>query len=526
MAGNSAGVYIREIDASQGIQAVATSIGAIVGPSAQGPVGVPTLVTSAKNFVNIYGKPNPQLTYMHYCALAFLNTSQALYVTRVANAPLYGGMVCSVVSGFNQSSPWTAGQSNPITGYVPAAADLFAIYGIDQGVWNDTLSVSLYPAQPSIPTDNTFKVDVFVSPSTVPVESFTCTLVSQLDGFGKQMQIDLQINRFSNYIKVILNSNATAIQATPKAKIVNAIDGATFAGGSDGLAINDSHIINGWAEYADPEAISINILINGGYSDPAVQLAIDTLCRDRMDCVAVLDMPSASQSINSALTYRRSTLNLDSSWSAMYSPDLLAVDPYTGQQLYIPPSGYVAAVYALTDSVASAWSAPAGMTRGGLNVLGLAQNYQQGDRDVLDAAQINAIRVVYAAGIKIWGSSTMQVMASALSEISVRRLMIMLEQSIARASLYSAFEDNTPSLRLKLTNITNSFLQPIKNAGGVFDFNVVCDNSNNTNDLIATGDTVLDVYIDPALPVKRIHLNAIIARTGGIAFALNQVSGK
>jgi phage tail sheath protein FI len=162
------------------------------------------------------------------------------------------------------------------------------------------------------------------------------------------------------------------------------------------------------------------------------------------------------------------------------------------------------------------------MNRGGLNILGLREVYNQGDRDALDPAQINALRVIYGSGIKVWGSSTMQTKASALSEISVRRLMIMLEQSIARAALYSVFEQNDLYLRARLADLASSFLEPIKRGNGIYDYAVICDDYNNPPEVVANGDTVLDVYIDPALPVKRIHLNAIIAKTGGISFALSQ----
>jgi Phage tail sheath protein subtilisin-like domain len=539
---SSAGVYVNENDQSQTIRAVSTSIGAIVGVSSKGPVNQATLITSQANFLNVFGKPNSKYSFMHYCALAFLEESSQLYVTRVCagnpkdssaanlTSPRYGGLICQQVGAFNISTPFAKGYVNPLTDYAFSNADLFIVYGINQGAWNNSISVIIRPAIPDNFNSNTFIVEVYYGTSTVPVEKFLCSLNNQIDGFGVQQNIEHVINRRSNYISIVQNQQASALVRLPASLIINSVDGEHLRGGFDGAAISGdpkdaSFFVTAWRDnYMDPEAVQINILINAGYYDPAVQMMMQQICETRMDCVAILDVPPAMQKTADALNFRRNDMHIDSSYCALYSPDLYIADSYNGQTVYIPPSGHVAAIYARTDYVASAWNAPAGMNRGGLNILGLAQIYNQVDRDMLDASQINAIRVIYGAGIKVWGSSTLQVMQSALSEMSVRRLMIMLEQSIAFAALFSVFEQNDNVLRAKLSSLATGFLTPIKNGNGIYNFQVVCDTSNNTPDIIASGDTILDVYIDPALPVKRIHLNAVIAPTGGISFAINQNS--
>jgi len=521
---SSAGVYVTETDISDRVAAAATSIGAIVGPSYKGPVNKKTLITSTRNFIETFGAPDNTLTFMHYAALAFLQQSTRLWVTRVARNALYGGVVCKKVGNFNVTSAFTQGYSDPATEYSFSADDLFILYGKNQGTWNNDLSVLIYPAVSDDFDDNTFYVEVYVSPSSVPAEKFLCTLNNKLDGFGVQLNIEEQINRKSNLISVVLNRAASAYTFNPSAKIINAVDGEDFAFGSNGDLITESDIINGWDLYNDPEEVDVNILINGGYSSVAVQLKMDTVCQYRKDCVAILDMPSDSQKVQDALVYRRNTLNLNSSYSAIYSPDLYIADQYNGQKIFVPPSGHIAAIYAKTDATASVWKAPAGMDRGNLEILALRYTYNQGDRDALDASQINALRTIYGAGIKVWGSSTLQSKASSLSEISVRRLMIMLEKSIATAAIYSVFEQNTVYLRARLKDLAERFLDPIKREGGIYAHYVQCDDDNNPPEVVASGDTVLDVYIDPSLPTKRIHLNAIVAKTGGIKFALSQIN--
>jgi phage tail sheath protein FI len=90
--------------------------------------------------------------------------------------------------------------------------------------------------------------------------------------------------------------------------------------------------------------------------------------------------------------------------------------------------------------------------------------------------------------------------------------------------LYSVFEPNDTILRTQLRDMCTTFLEPIKRGRGIYNYEVICDATNNPTEQVANGDTVLDVYVDPAIPVKRIHLNAIIAKTGGIQFAVSLIS--
>jgi phage tail sheath protein FI len=205
---------------------------------------------------------------------------------------------------------------------------------------------------------------------------------------------------------------------------------------------------------------------------------------------------------------------LDSSYSALYTPDYLVLDENNDIRLYVPPSGHIAAAYARTDEEAELWFAPAGMNRGHLNVLGVRHVYNQGDRDMLVDSQINPTRVIQGAGIKIWGADTLQTMASSLSNVSVRRLMLFLEKSLSLAALYSVFDPNDPVLRAQMVELCQRFLQPIKDARGLYGFGVQCDDENNPPEITASGDLILDVYVDPVLPAKRINLTATIQKTG------------
>jgi Bacteriophage tail sheath protein len=230
--------------------------------------------------------------------------------------------------------------------------------------------------------------------------------------------------------------------------------------------------------------------------------------------MAILDLPATEQRVQDAVDYRRTTLNLSSSYSALYSCDVLILDQYTGRRLYVPPSGYVGACYALTDRNYAVWFAPAGLFRGKLTVLGIRNIYNQGDRDTLVQNEINPIRVISGVGIAVWGADTLQTKKSSLSNVNVRRLMLYLEKSLSQTALYSVFNPNDSILRSRLQDIADRFLQQIKDGEGLYGFGVVCDDSNNTPATIANGDLIMDIYVDPVLPAKRILLTAVITKTG------------
>lgn len=514
---SSAGVYTGERDNSARATAIATSIGGIVGPSNRGPVGVPTLVVDNEDFRNKFGAPDPSLTFMHYCAEAFLLESARLMVTRIAVNALIGGVKVTTVDNFSQCTPVVGGIDSE-EDIIFDTLDIMYFYAENPGAWNNDLRIVIYPDTNDL-TGDQFVLNVYEGVSTVPVETYRATNFDKLDGYGNQLNIETQLEESSSRIRVLINEAHPSLVAAPETNLVNAVSSGNFTQGSNGDPINESHIIETWELYEDPEEVTVNILINAGYSEPSVQLKMTEICEQRDDCFAVLDMPSNEQETQAAINYRRNTLNLNSNYAAIYSPDLLIRDTANSRDMYVPPSGHVAAAYARTDRVAASWFAPAGVNRGQLDVLGVKHIYKQGHRDALDENQINPVRFMSGSGIVIWGAETMQSHKSALSNINVRRLLMLLKNSIKNGVLVGVYEPHDEFLRVQLRTIAENFLNPILRGRGLYWFEVICDERNNTPEIIASGDVMLDVYIDPVLPAKRIHLNAIVPKTGQIKFA-------
>lgn len=511
-ANSSAGVYVTETDESQIARAASTSVAVLMGESSRGPV-VPTLVTSTKRFLSLYGIPDPTLGFMHYAALQFLTEGDQLYVLRVApNARSAGITIGTGLTNLNTATPWTSSPEDPAT-FSVSDTDLFTIYAKNPGAWGNGLSIRVYPN--TLESDGTFFIEVYEAGLAVPTERHLVSIASFVDGFGIQRNVQEFINRRSSLIQVKQNLTNTRFVADPNQVFINTLNNSELGAGVDGARPTTGNFITALTtHFSDPEEVKFNILINGGLDATAIKAKMLEICSNRKDCFAILDMPSLEQDVESAITYRRETLNANTSYGAIYTPDLKILDEYNNRRLYVPPSGHVAAAYARTDSNAAVWFAPAGIDRGTLSILETRHIYNQGDRDAFDPNQINPIRVINGVGTAIWGAETLQSKKSALSNINVRRLVIFLEDSLSEAALYSVFNPNDEILRMRLREICERFLKPIKNGQGLYNYGVQCDEDNNPPELVAAGDLALRIFLDPTLPAKRIILNAIINKTG------------
>lgn len=530
---NSAGVYVTERDISQRISAASTTIGAIVGISDRGPVMQRTLITDPKKFLAVFGTPNPRTSLMHYSALTFLEEANRLYVTRVvAPNALTAGCFWTVddvaalnpvmhLTNFDDGTNQPLGKVDPFNtlGFDPLTPGIANIMGFfcaaNPGLWNNNLFIRIRPSNKrgvALPDDPfLFVVEVFenfTSPNQPPDEAFVVSREFGLNGFNEQTEIQEVINGKSNLIRYRANP-----YAAPSQKVLSTFT-EYLDGGSNGTPANESAVSLGWELYRDPENLDVNILIQGGFPSVAVQQKMVDISSQRMDAMAVLDIPSNKQRLADAIVFRRNELNINSSYGALYGPDVKIYDEFNDREIFVPASGFAAACFARTDREAATWFAPAGIDRGLLSIRGVRETYNQGDRDAFADAQINPIRVIPGTGFIIWGADTLQTQASALSNVNVRRLLNFVETSIKIAALYQNFEPNTEILWSRLTEICERFLKPIKAGRGLYYFNVQCNEKNNTPETIGNGDTILDVYLDPVIPAKRIFLNAVVNRTG------------
>ena len=329
----------------------------------------------------------------------------------------------------------------------------------------------------------------------------------------------------NNYYKDVINANSdwmyvgrdTAGSATPY----------SFGGGVDtltpGVAVA-TDIMTGLEELADSELVDVNLLFaQVDASGATIAQKLQTIAQERKDAVAFVSNPlsittsGSTEAIDVVGANQGNGLSrgIEGSYVVFDSTALYVYNKYADNYVYIPASGHMAGLCAKTDDLAEPWFSPAGYNRGGLlGVTKLAYNPKKADRDELYKAGINPIVSFPGQGILLFGDKTGQAKPSAFDRINVRRLFIVLEKAIATAAKYQLFELNDEFTRAMFRNMTEPFLRDVKGRRGITDFLVVCDETNNTGEVIDTNRFVADIYIKPARSINFITLNFIATRTG------------
>lgn len=204
----------------------------------------------------------------------------------------------------------------------------------------------------------------------------------------------------------------------------------------------------------------------------------------------------------------------NSNYSAIYGNWVKAYDAYSDKFTWLPASGYVGAIFARTDANTQPWIAPAGLNRGVINnIVDIAFNPNQKQRDFLYTISINPIVNFSSDGYVVFGQKTLQAKPSAFDRINVRRLFVTLERAVQNAVKYFVFEPNTEFTRTRLKNTIVPIFELAKNTEGLYDYLIVCDERNNTPDVIDRNELAVDVYIKPVRAAEFILVNFIATRT-------------
>lgn len=210
----------------------------------------------------------------------------------------------------------------------------------------------------------------------------------------------------------------------------------------------------------------------------------------------------------------RKQASIESNYTAMYANWIKISDLFTGRKLWVPFSGYAAAIYARTDAVENPWAAPAGMTRGTFLCIDVALNPNQKQRDRLYEIGTNPVVFFNGDGYVVMGQKTLQKKPSAFDRVNVRRLFLFLERAVQRTVKYFVFEPNTDLTRARLKAVIDPIFAYAKYSQGLYDYMIVVDARNNTPDTIDQNELIVDIYIKPVRTAEFILVNFIATRTG------------
>lgn len=355
----------------------------------------------------------------------------------------------------------------------------------------------------------------------------------------------------SNFYKNVLNLTSKFVYAwTDRSGATSAYGNAvvnstttsaytqTFTGGTIGQgegSIPLGRVAAGYDLFRSKEDVDVSLVLQGKANDNGglTNYLIGNLGEGRKDCVVFVSPPSAILSntdpVQYAVDFRNGISNtagitINSSYAFMDGNYKYQYDKYNDTYRWVPLNGDMAGLCAATDFNREAWYSPAGFNRGQIkNTTKLLYNPTQAQRDLLYKNDINPVVNFQGQGTILYGDKTLYGKPSAFDRINVRRLFITLEKAISKAAQSSLFEFNDAFTRNQFKNLVEPYLRQVQGLRGIYDFKVVCDETNNTDSVIDSNQFVGDIYIKPAKSINFIQLNFTAVRSG---VDFNVITGK
>jgi len=546
----SPGVQVQEVDLTNVVPAVSTSIGAIAGAFQWGPVDEVTTVGSEQQLVNIFGKPDYDTSKYFYPAAQFLQYGNSLRVVRAVT-----GNLNATTSG----TAFLVKNDDHYATVTPGATDTFIARF--PGVLGNSLQVSICPADATAFNGWAYKSSFDSAPGTSTYSTAISgktkdelhVIVVDQDGaitgaagtiletfpFVSQAADAKADDGTDSFYKNVINTQSKYVRwgahtsgLTDAGAIATLAAGAAFVTGSSAITVSLTggtsdnaptvgELTTAYVHFNDAETLDINLLIGpetAAADDVTMANAIIAIAAARKDCVAFVS-PAVAVTVNSATAAVDVKAWADALTSSSYavfdSTALYVYCKYMDKYHWIIAAGAVAGLCANTDNVADAWFSPAGFTRGQIRgVTKIAFNPKKAARDDLYKARVNPIVSFPGEGIVLFGDKTGQSKPSAFDRINVRRLFITLEKAVSTAAKFQLFEFNDEFTRAQFRNLVEPFLRDVKGRRGITDFSVICDATNNTGAVIDANSFVADIYIKPARSINFITLNFVATRSG------------
>jgi hypothetical protein len=368
-------------------------------------------------------------------------------------------------------------------------------------------------------------------------------------------------NQQSNYYKTVINNQSDyiwvgadrtgAISNTAVNVITSTATApytASLGNGADGATestIPLGKLALGYDMFKNADDVDISIILQGkargssadssttissgavNYSTLANYIA-SNICEVRKDCILVVS-PSFADAVNAsdktaAITQYYTNINYASSYWFGDSGYKYQYDKYNDKYRWVPLNGDIAGTMVRTDFDRDPWYSPAGTQRGRIkNVIKLGFDPNQAERDTLYKAGINPVIIKKGQGALLYGDKTGIGRASAFDRINVRRLFIVLEKAISNAAEFALFEFNDLFTRNRFISIVEPFLRDVQGRRGITDFRVVCDETNNTAQVIQTNQFVGDIFIKPNYSINYIRLSFVAV---GSSVEFNEIVGQ
>jgi hypothetical protein len=548
----SPGVNVSEVDLTTVIPSVLTTAGAFAGSFSWGPANKRIQVDNEITLANRFGQPDNTSATSFFTAASFLAYGNNLQVVRaiastsynadngagsniqVANEDIFQATLLNqnnsnTYGAFMARYPGTLGNSLSVSvcdaGQSPFSSWTYAGYFngapgtsqacTDAGGSGDELHIVV------VDTNGLF---TGVKGTVLEVWPYLSKASDSTDALGNSNYYKNVIFNNSKYVYAVdpvSYSTTSASWGLSLATTFASLSAATTIAMADGTDATPTtgNLQTAFNLFSNADEVDISLIVTGD-ANVTVQGTVIDIATTRKDCITFVSPPSANVvnqtgneatnilAWNTSLNKSTSFAVADSGWKYMF-------DKYNNVYRWVPLNGDIAGLCVNTDNVRDPWFSPAGFNRGNLkNVVKLAWNPSKTQRDTLYAKGINPVGTFPGNGTVLYGDKTLQAKPSAFDRINVRRLFIVLEKAVANAAKYSLFEFNDEFTRAQFVALVTPFLRDIQGRRGIYDFRVVCDNTNNTSQVIDANQFVGDIYIKPARSINFIQLNFVAVRTG------------
>ena len=562
----SPGINVSEIDLTTIVPSGATSIGAFAGPFAWGPVDEIITISDESKLADRFGKPDSTNYEYWFSAANFLAYSNNLKVVRafgattknaVANgtsvlikndddwlenyssgASTYGEFAAKYAGSLGNSLKVSLADANTYTGWAYStqftSTPGTSTYTSNQGGANDEIHIVV------IDEDGKF---TGTSGTILEKFGFVSKASDAKDDSGNSLYYKNVLASKSKYIRWMSHptanagasyANATSTwgntsSGTSFTRLTSNVTisfGATSAAGADGTLVA-ANTIAAYNSFSSAESTDISLIVTGPGAN-TISSSLITLAETRKDCI-VFFSPAKSDVVDNAGSEAAACVTqaasigsssyafMDCGWKYQY-------DKYNDVYRWVPLNGDIAGLCAKTDIEKDPWFSPGGLNRGQIrNVVKLAWNPTKTERDTLYVKGVNPVVTFQGEGTVLFGDKTLLSRPSAFDRINVRRLFIVLEKAIARAARFSMFEFNDQFTRAQFIALVEPYLRDVQGRRGITDFRVVCDETNNTGEVIDRNEFIGDIYIKPARSINFIQLNFVAVRTG---VSFEEVVGK
>ena len=559
----SPGVNVSEVDLTTIVPSVPTSIGAFAGIFQWGPIDEIVTISDEVNLVDRFFKPYSDNYEYWFSAANFLAYSNNLKVVRAAsiattrNAVSNGSAVLIKNDGAYEDN-FSSGASTYgefAARYAGALGNSLQVSLCDANTFTGWAYATQFTSAPSTSTYTSNaggandEIHIIVIDQDGQITGTQGTVLEKY-GFVSKASDAKDDSGNSNYYKNVITSKSKYIHwlshptANAGASYANATStwGTTatnksfsrlssnvtisLIGGVDGT-ISTANVVTAYDQFNNADSVDISLVVSGPANATLVTSLI-SMAESRKDCLVFVSpekadcVDNAGVEVTDIKAYRDTLTStsyavLDSNWKYQY-------DKYNDVYRWVPLNGDIAGLCARTDLERDPWFSPGGLNRGIIkNAIKLAWNPTKTNRDDLYVKGINPVVTFQGEGIVLFGDKTLLSKPSAFDRINVRRLFIVLEKALARAARFSLFEFNDQFTRAQFVALVEPFLRDVQGRRGIYDFRVVCDESNNTPEVVDRNEFVGDIYIKPARSINFIQLNFVAVRTG---VSFDEVVGK